>query len=78
MVISVDFGEAVDLEALTYTESVIYEPEQFPGAILKIIEPYKTTVLIFASGKTVITGLTNTNQIQTIIKIVKKLLKELI
>ena len=78
MVISVDFGTAVNLEDLSLKERVIYEPEQFPGAILKIIEPYKTTVLIFASGKAIVTGLTSTNQIQTIIEKVRRLLEEVI
>lgn len=76
MVISVDFGNTIDLEGLAFKERIIYEPEQFPGAILKIIEPYKTTVLIFASGKAVVTGLTSTNQIEATIEKVKRLLKE--
>ena len=75
MVISVDFGITVDLEDLPLKERVIYEPEQFPGAILRIIEPYKTTVLIFASGKAVVTGLTSTNQIETVVEKVKTLSK---
>lgn len=78
MVISVDFGTAVNLEDLSLKERIIYEPEQFPGAILKIIEPYKTTVLIFASGKAVVTGLTSTNRIEPIIEKVRRLLEEVI
>lgn len=78
MVFSVDFEETVNLEDLSLKERVIYEPEQFPGAILKIVDPYKTTVLIFASGKAVVTGLTSTNQIETVLKRVERLLKEFI
>jgi transcription initiation factor TFIID TATA-box-binding protein len=35
--------------------SVMYEPEQFPGAIFRMGEP-KVVLLVFASGKLVITG----------------------
>jgi len=76
MVISVDFRNTINLEDLVYKERVIYEPEQFPGAILKIVEPYKATVLVFASGKAVIAGLTSSNQIDSIIETVKRLLEE--
>ena len=78
MVISVDFGTDVNPEDLSLKERVIYEPEQFPGAILRIIEPYKATVLIFASGKAVVTGLTSTNKIEKTIETVKRLLKGII
>ena len=45
----------IDLEILSNSEQVIYEPEQFPGAILKQNDP-KVTYLIFASGKIIISG----------------------
>jgi len=49
---------------------VIYEPEQFPGAILKLPINGKTkaTVLLFSSGKLVCTGLTKIDQIKEAIK----------
>lgn len=78
MVITADFGTAVNLEDLSLKKRVIYEPEQFPGAILEIIEPYKTTVLVFASGKAVVTGLTSASQIEPIIEKVRRLLREVI
>lgn len=78
IVISVDFGKAVDLEDLSFKERIIYEPDQFPGAILRIVEPHKTTVLIFASGKAVFTGLTSANQIKTTVKRVKRLLEDVV
>jgi transcription initiation factor TFIID TATA-box-binding protein len=52
----------------------IYEPEQFPGAILRLKEPFKTTILIFASGKAVITGLKSSIQIEPIVQQLKELL----
>ena len=36
-------------------ENVEYEPEQFPGLVYRIKQP-KVVVLIFSSGKLVITG----------------------
>ena len=33
----------------------MYEPEQFPGLIHRMLEP-KTVILLFASGKLVCTG----------------------
>lgn len=54
----------IDLENLAVEQGMIYEPEQFPGVILKIDKPYKSTILIFSSGKLVITGLKNEHQIE--------------
>ncbi len=71
MVITVDFGKRVNLEELSTRDKLIYEPEQFPGAILRIAEPYKATALIFASGKVVITGLKSSNWIQPTIERLK-------
>lgn len=76
MVVSVNFGEPVNLEDLTFKEHIIYEPEQFPAGILKIFKPYKASVLIFGSGKVVVTGLTSTSQIDSVIERLNSLLKE--
>lgn len=49
------FGE-VDLEmAAAELDNVLYEPEMFPGMIYRMKEPH-VVLLIFASGKIVITG----------------------
>ena len=46
----------VDLEAAAdIMENVMYEPEQFPGLIYRMVDP-KVVILIFASGKLVCTG----------------------
>jgi len=63
IVVVANFGESIDLEELAREHKVIYEPEQFPGGIMKIREPYKATVLLFASGKAVVTGLKSSSQI---------------
>lgn len=47
---------------------MVYEPEQFPGGIIKVKEPFKATVLLFASGKAVITGLKSSSQIDPILQ----------
>lgn len=54
----VDLVRNVNLEELARSNAkMIYEPEQFPGAILRMDELSRVAVLIFASGKVVITGL---------------------
>ncbi len=52
---------------------VEYEPEQFPGAILKLDEP-SVTFLLFSTGRFVIQGLRNIQDIQPAIKRVQSLL----
>ena len=56
IVASGGLGFHVDLERLFMTlENCIYEPEQFPGLIYRMKDP-KTVILVFGSGKIVITG----------------------
>jgi len=52
------FGR-VDVEKAVYSlVRTMYEPEQFPGLIYRMDEP-KVVILLFASGKIVITGAKN-------------------
>jgi transcription initiation factor TFIID TATA-box-binding protein len=56
IVASAILGGEIDLEKAAYSLGrTMYEPEQFPGAIYRMIEP-KVVILIFAQGKLVITG----------------------
>ena len=56
IVASVDLIGKIHLEeAARRLPRSMYEPEQFPGLIYRMIEP-KTVTLIFASGKLVCTG----------------------
>lgn len=56
MVGTADAGGEVDLEAAANVlDNVMYEPEQFPGLIYRMEEP-KVVVLVFRSGKMVLTG----------------------
>lgn len=66
IVVMVNFGKGIDLEELAENYKMIYEPEQFPGGIVRIEEPHKATVLIFASGKAIITGLRSSSQIKPV------------
>ena len=56
IVASADVGGDVDLEAAADTlDNIMYEPDMFPGAIYRMEDP-RVVILIFASGKLVITG----------------------
>ena len=75
IVVSADSEKSIDLEALSQNLKIIYEPEQFPGAIMRLEEPFKTSVLIFASGKIVIAGLTSEDQIGPVTQIIERLIE---
>jgi len=63
MVATADIGGEVDIEATAYIlDNTMYEPEQFPGLIYRMEEP-KVVILIFKTGKTVITGAKSESQI---------------
>ena len=63
MVASANLHGKIDLEAMSdVLEHVMYEPEQFPGLIYRMGEP-KVVMLIFASGKLVITGAKREEQV---------------
>jgi len=61
-----DIGQAVDIEKLsTRLPNIIYEPEQFPGAIYYAKELEGASILIFASGKVVFAGLKRRELLKT-------------
>lgn len=76
IVVSSDLKHDVPLEKMAATLSnTEYNPEQFPGLVLRIKEP-KTSALIFSSGKIVCTGAQNMDQVKEAIqKIIKSLEK---
>jgi transcription initiation factor TFIID TATA-box-binding protein len=57
---TVDFGFPIRLEGLMYAHhsNCTYEPELFPGLVYRMVDP-KVVLLIFVSGKVVITGAKN-------------------
>jgi transcription initiation factor TFIID TATA-box-binding protein len=61
MVFTYDLENSIDLSALAIhagLENVEYEPEQFPGLIFRP-PSIDSVALVFATGKVVITGVTN-------------------
>ena len=52
-----ELGFDINLNGLTMKlRNVEYEPEQFPGLVYKIKEPFRSSFLLFSNGKIVCTG----------------------
>ncbi|MCX8175453.1 MAG: TATA-box-binding protein [Candidatus Micrarchaeota archaeon] len=63
IVASAELGLELDLYTIaSKVHDVEYEPEQFPGAILKLKEP-KTSLLLFKNGKIICTGGKNEREV---------------
>jgi transcription initiation factor TFIID TATA-box-binding protein len=69
MTATCDFGFPIRLEGLIYAHSALstYEPELFPGLIYRMVDP-KVTLLIFVSGKVVVTGAKTEESLQQAIE----------
>ena len=66
----------IELEDCAYAlERTMYEPEQFPGLIYRMGDP-KVVILIFSSGKLVITGATKEEDIYKAVAKLHENLKE--
>jgi transcription initiation factor TFIID TATA-box-binding protein len=66
MVCSYDLGKYINLNKVAITlnvENIEYEPEQFPGLVYRIKDP-RIVVLIFSSGKIILTGGRNLEDIR--------------
>lgn len=69
MVFTFDMHQDIDLNSLALSmglENVEYEPEQFPGLIYRPDE-FSSVILIFASGKLTITGVTSENDAKRLV-----------
>ncbi len=76
IVSSISLGGRIDLEKTARTlPRSMYEPEQFPGVIHRMIDP-KTVILIFASGKLVCTGAKNEEDVYRSVNNLHSLLEE--
>ena len=53
----------------------MYEPEQFPGLIHRMLDP-KTVILLFASGKLVYAGLRKESEVYRAVQNLHTLLEE--
>ncbi|MEI7857188.1 MAG: TATA-box-binding protein [Methanomicrobiales archaeon] len=66
MVCSYNHGKSINLNKVVITlnlENIEYEPEQFPGLVYRIREP-KIVALLFSSGKIILTGGKNMEDIR--------------
>ena len=75
IVATVILDQTLDLNLIeSKVPNVTYQPDQFPGLILRLEKP-KTTALIFKSGKMVVTGAKSTQQLIEAVKKIIKLLR---
>jgi transcription initiation factor TFIID TATA-box-binding protein len=66
IVCSYDIGKYINLNKVVITlnlENIEYEPEQFPGLVYRIKDP-KIVALLFSSGKIILTGGKNLEDIR--------------
>ncbi|MEK6888966.1 MAG: TATA-box-binding protein [Nanoarchaeota archaeon] len=72
IVATTSLGKEVSLTKLARSQSnTEYNPEQFPGLVLRIEKP-KSAVLVFSSGNLVCTGTKSVAQVKEVIKAVIK------
>jgi transcription initiation factor TFIID TATA-box-binding protein len=79
MVCSYNLDRYINLNKMTVTlnvENVEYEPEQFPGLVYRIKDP-KIVVLIFSSGKIILTGGKNLDDVRRGLDVLEKKLESL-
>ncbi len=76
MVATADLGIEPNLDDISTLEGTEYEPEQFPGLVYRLSDP-KVVVLIFGSGKVVITGLKKKDDAYLALDKILSTLKEL-
>jgi transcription initiation factor TFIID TATA-box-binding protein len=76
IVSSINLGGKVSLEKAARTlPRSMYEPEQFPGLIHRMLNP-KTVILVFSSGKLVCTGAKNEKDVYQSVNNLHSLLEE--
>jgi transcription initiation factor TFIID TATA-box-binding protein len=76
MVGSADIFGEVDLEmAAAELDNIMYEPEMFPGMIYRMKDP-RVVLLIFASGKIVITGGKSFKDVKKAVEKISALLRD--
>jgi len=76
IVASGSLGGPIDLEALCERARLMYEPEQFPGAIYRMESP-RVVFLIFANGKIVCVGAKKEEDIYKAAENLRRRLEEL-
>jgi len=76
VVLGLEPGEKIDLNQIArkFAECE-YNPERFPGLVMRIVDP-KATILIFSTGKMVVTGMRAAAEASAVVAIVIKNLKQ--
>jgi transcription initiation factor TFIID TATA-box-binding protein len=73
LVATANLNQPLDLfQTALKLDNVEYEPEQFPGAILRISEP-KLTLLLFKNGKMICAGAKRESLLRKGLKVVQEL-----
>ena len=76
LVASATLNATLDLYNLAVTvPNIEYEPEQFPGAILRIAEP-KITLLLFKNGKMIVAGAKKESLLKKGLNVASKLVRK--
>ena len=75
LVATLTLEHPIDLEGLADEISALYEPEQFPSAIIKT-DSVDATFLVFASGKIVMSGLKNIRNLEKANKIITEIVQD--
>jgi transcription initiation factor TFIID TATA-box-binding protein len=74
--VELEIKEKIDLNIIARKhEDVEYNPERFPGLVMRITEP-RATFLIFSTGKMVVTGLRRADEANPAVKKVLKKIKK--
>ena len=72
--VTVDIEQKIDLKQIAQKYAAVeYNPERFPGLIIRVEKP-RATILVFSTGKMVITGLKKAGEAA---KVVEKVLKNI-
>jgi len=80
MVCSYNLGRIINLNRITVilnVENIEYEPEQFPGLVYRIKDP-RIVVLIFSSGKLILTGGKNLEDVKKGLDVLEKKLESIL
>jgi len=74
--VSVEITEKIDLNQIARKHAEVeYNPERFPGLVMRIEKP-RATILIFSTGKMVVTGLRKASEAPRVVdKVVKNIRK---
>jgi transcription initiation factor TFIID TATA-box-binding protein len=76
IVASAELNGEIDLENVVYKlKRVMYEPEQFPGAVFRMEDP-KVVFLIFSAGKLVCVGAKREQDVYVAVDKLQKILEE--